>query len=104
MRAFIFVLFWSCLSYGAVTAASETESAAAPEVSAVVKLEEVPRVVMDTARSRMPDAYFQRASWVLEDDFKVYSLAGSYFRKEVTVYVREDGKFLRTETNNRDED
>lgn len=103
-RMSVLILGLACLPFGSVSMASEEASAAASDVWAEVALNQVPGVVMEAAKARMPDAYFQKAIWVLEDDVKVYRLSGGYFRKEVTVYVREDGKYLWSESNHRGDD
>ncbi len=97
------------MSLGWLTLLSATAFSAAPptpadpEETAVIAIADVPPVVLAKAKEALPDAYFKQASWVLDDDFRVYRLSGSYFRQAVVVHVREDAKLLRVERDNRDD-
>lgn len=64
---------------------------------------ELPAVVMKTARKAGPDVFFTSARSYWKDDFRVYRVSGRLFREVWNVYVREDGKLLRTETDNQEE-
>ncbi|MFV0478305.1 MAG: hypothetical protein ACK5ME_10780 [Parahaliea sp.] len=68
-----------------------------------LSIDEVPPGIVTAAQSTVSGAYYSSASWVLIDDMRVYRLKGSYFNREITAHIREDGKIVRVEKNNRDD-
>jgi hypothetical protein len=84
--------------------AQETEEAISfPDEELVAhSIDSLPVQVMRTARSAAPDVFFQSAESYWENDFRVYRISGRLFREVWNVYVREDGKLLRTESDNQD--
>ena len=90
---------------GAVLAQEESEEALtfADEEVRTHAVDALPDVVLGRARAAAPDVFFQSAESYWEDDFRVYRLSGRLFREVWNVYVREDGKLLRTESDNQDD-
>jgi hypothetical protein len=74
----------------------------AGEEHQVLTLQQVPPEVMRTARAAGPDVFFDRAESYWDKDFRVYRISGRLFREAWNVYVRSDGKLLRTESDNQD--
>lgn len=66
-------------------------------------LDAVPAKVMTAARKAAPDVYFSDAISYWEDDFRVYRVSGRLFREVWNVYVRDDGRVLRTESDTQDD-
>ena len=85
-------------------AAQETEEAISfPDEEFVsLSIDAVPANVMRTARGAAPDVFFQSAESYWENDFRVYRVSGRLFREVWSVYVREDGRLLRKESDNQD--
>lgn len=69
----------------------------------VLALEQVPANVMNTAKQAAPDVFFTSAESALKDDFVVYRISGRLFTEVWHVHVREDGRLLRTESDNQDD-
>lgn len=90
---------------GAVSAQEESEEVLtfADEEVRTHAVDALPAEVLGTARAAAPDVFFQSAESYWEDDFRVYRLTGRLFREVWNVYVREDGKLLRTESDNQEE-
>lgn len=63
---------------------------------------DVPNVVMSRVREAAPDVFFEKATSYWLKDFRVYRVTGRLYRTVWNVYVREDGKLLRTESDNQD--
>ncbi len=64
---------------------------------------QVPPPVMAAARAAAPDVYFDSAQSYWLDDWRVYRVSGRLFREVWHVYVRSDGKLLRTESDTQDD-
>ena len=91
------------LASGTLLAQESEEAISFPDEELVShSIDAVPAQVMRTARSVAPDVFFQGAESYWENDFRVYRISGRLFREVWNVYVREDGKLLRTESDNQD--
>lgn len=102
------VFFVLCMALAPL--ASWSQSREAPDEGAepsgeerrVLAIAEVPVNIMAVARRAAPDVFFNGAESYWQKDFRVYQLSGRLFREVWNVYVREDGKLLRTESDNQD--
>ncbi len=63
----------------------------------------IPALVLAAAQAQGPDVFFNSAVSYLQDDFRVYRVSGRLYRQLWYVYVREDGKWLRTQKDNQDD-
>ena len=66
-----------------------------------LSIAQVPANIMQVVKRTAPDVYFDSAISYLVKDFRVYRVSGRLFREVWHVHVREDGKLLRTESDNR---
>ena len=73
------------------------------EERVVLTLEQVPPVVMSTAKRAAPDVFFTGAERALKNDFIVYRISGRLFREVYHVHVRDDGTLVRVESDNQDD-
>ena len=96
----IFVLSTVSTAIAQTSASSDENNA---EDHRVLTLEQVPVKVMNTARQAAPDVFFTSAESALKKDFVVYRITGRLFREVWHVHVREDGRLLRTESDNQDD-
>ena len=98
LLAFVF-----CISGVALgQAPGESDLSFPDEEQRSLTIEEVPPVVMATARRVAPDVFFTSAESYWKNDVREYHLRGRLFREIWDVFIREDGKLLRTEADNQD--
>ncbi len=103
MKNWIFVLCLTWLANAATVFSAQPPASLERMEAGVLALSDVPSDIMAVAKSALPDAYFKTADWVFSDDARVYRISGGFYRQEVAVHVREDGKLLRVERDNRDD-
>ncbi|MEO1079844.1 MAG: hypothetical protein AAFY29_09830 [Pseudomonadota bacterium] len=72
------------------------------EEQRTLTMDDVPPVVMATARKVAPDVFFTSAESYWRDDMREYHLSGRLFREVWDVFIREDGKLVRKEADNQD--
>lgn len=102
-RLFMPSLVLSCLLTPLAAQAQDELTLMSEEDRQVLTLDAVPAQVMASARAAAPDVFFNSAETYWQDDFHVYTLSGRLFREVWRVHVREDGKVLRTESDNQDD-
>ncbi|MFK7831566.1 MAG: hypothetical protein AB8B57_17465 [Congregibacter sp.] len=94
--AAISILLFSLVTQGQESTASLNEELQKHAVG------EVPAAVMASARAAAPGVFFTGAQSYWKDDWRVYLVSGRLYSAVWNVVVREDGKLLRTESDNQD--
>lgn len=67
--------------------------------SHVIDIGAVPETVVASARDAVDGIALTSASWFHGDDSRVYRLNGSRFNRKYAVFVRNDGRVLRVDSD-----